>query len=136
MRNGSTSSAAGVREAIDIAGADDTEVVVLGVPCMRQAPDTLLPTIARNDTTRVAAVNAILREEAATRSNVHFVDLQERLCPNGTYLEQIDGAQVRYDGVHLTTEGANFVWTWLLDQIGSLEQTSSPDIETPADPTE
>ena len=69
----------------------------------------------------------MLQEEAAAQPNVHFIDLQDRLCPDGTYLDEVEGAQVRYDGVHLTTEGANFVWPWLVDELSSLQRVSLPD---------
>jgi peptidoglycan/LPS O-acetylase OafA/YrhL len=117
---------AGVRESIEIAGAgagaDDTRVVLLAVPCMRQAPDTILSTVARNDPARVAAFNEVLRQEAARHPNVDVIDLNDRLCPQGAFLEEVDGAPVRYDGVHVTTEGANYVWTWLLDELEALQR--------------
>ncbi len=116
-----------VRDAIAIAGADGTDVALLAVPCMRQAPDTVLQTLGRNDLDRVAALNSIFRHEAAVNPNVHFVDLQERLCPDGTFLEQVDDAPVRFDGVHLTPEGSNYVWTWLVDELTALQQPPAPD---------
>jgi peptidoglycan/LPS O-acetylase OafA/YrhL len=121
---------AGVRESIEIAGANDTHVVLLAVPCMRQAPDTILSTIARNDPARVAAFNEILRQEAAQRPNVDVIDLNDRLCPQGEFLEEVDGALLRYDGVHVTTEGANYVWTWLLDELSTLRRASSSEPRT------
>jgi peptidoglycan/LPS O-acetylase OafA/YrhL len=121
----------GVREAIAIAGANETHVVLLAVPCMRQAPDTILSTIARNDPARVSAFNDLLREEAARSPNVDVIDLNDRLCPEGSYLEEVDGAPLRYDGVHVTTEGANYVWTWLLDELSALQRASSPGGRTP-----
>jgi hypothetical protein len=114
-----------VSDAVEIAGAEDTLVALLSVPCMQQGPDSILPTLARNDPARIAAFNAILQDEAAARPNVHVVDLGAQLCPEGTYLEEVDGAQVRYDGVHLTPGGANFVWTWLVDELASLQKASS-----------
>jgi peptidoglycan/LPS O-acetylase OafA/YrhL len=124
---------AGVRESLEIAGAgaDDTRVVLLAVPCMRQAPDTILSTVARNDPARVAAFNEVLRQEAAQHPNVDVIDLNDRLCPQGNYLEAVDGAPLRFDGVHVTTEGANYVWTWLLDELDALQEASLPDVQTP-----
>jgi hypothetical protein len=89
---------------------------------MRQAPDTILSTVARNDPARVAAFNEVLRQEAARHPNVDVIDLNDRLCPQGAFLEEVDGAPVRYDGVHVTTEGANYVWTWLLDELEALQR--------------
>jgi hypothetical protein len=123
---------AGVRESIEIAGANENLVAVLAVPCMRQAPDTVLQTLARNDPARLAAFNEILRQEAARHPNVHVIDLNDRLCPEGTYLEEVDGAPLRYDGVHVTTEGSNYVWTWLLDELRALQGAVEANGGTPA----
>jgi peptidoglycan/LPS O-acetylase OafA/YrhL len=122
---------AGVRESIQIAGANGNLVAVLAVPCMRQAPDTILQTLARNDPDRVAAFNDVLLQEASRHPNVHVIELDELLCPQGTYLEEVDGSPVRYDGVHVTTEGSNFVWTWLLDELSALQRATSSDGRTP-----
>lgn len=122
---------AGVRESIEIAGANENPVAVLAVPCMRQAPDTILQTLARNDPARVAAFNEVLRQEASRHPDVHVIDLNDVLCPQGTYLEEVNGAPVRYDGVHVTTEGSNFVWTWLLDELRALQLATPSDGHTP-----
>jgi peptidoglycan/LPS O-acetylase OafA/YrhL len=122
---------AGVRESIEIAGANGNLVTLLAVPCMRQAPDTVLQTLARNDPERVAAFNEILRQEAARSPNIQVLELNELLCPEGTYLEAVDGELLRYDGVHVTTEGSNYVWAWLLDELGSLRRAASSDRTTP-----
>jgi hypothetical protein len=98
---------------------------------MRQAPDTILETLARNDPARVGAFNDVLRQEASRHPDVHVIDLNDLLCPQGAYLEEIDGAPVRYDGVHVTTEGSNYVWAWLLDELGSLRRAASSDRTTP-----
>jgi hypothetical protein len=52
------------------------------------------------------------------------LDLSTVLCPNGVYLDEIDGNQLRYDGVHVTPYGAEVVMRWLTDQLdGYLEST-------------
>ena len=126
---------AGVREAIEIAGANGNLVTLLAVPCMRQAPDSVLQTLARNDPDRVAAVNEILRQEAERSPNVHVIDLDDRLCPGGNFLDEVDGAVLRYDGVHVTTEGSNYVWAWLLDELDELQQRVALDDPSTAAPS-
>ena len=120
-----------VRESIEIAGANGNLVTLLAVPCMRQAPDADLQTLARTDPERVAAFNEILRQEAARSPNVQVLELNELLCPQGAYLEAVDGALLRYDGVHVTTEGSNYVWTWLLDELSALRRATLSDGPTP-----
>ncbi len=122
-----------IRDAIAIAGADDTAVALLALPCMQQSTDAAIPAQARNDETRVAAFNSILRDEAASDPNVHVIELQDRLCPDGVYLDEVDGAPVRYDGVHVSTEGADYVWPWLVDELSSLVRPLSADADGPTD---
>ncbi len=122
---------AGVRESIEIAGANGNLVTLLAVPCMRQTPDAVLQTLARTDPERVSAFNEILRREAARSPTVQVLDLDELLCPQGVYLEEVDGAPVRYDGVHVSTEGSNLVWRWLLDELSALDQATASNGPTP-----
>jgi hypothetical protein len=117
-----------IGEALDIAGAGNTPIAALSLPCMRQGDSSMFPALARNDPDRVAAYNRLLREQAAQRPNVHVLELSERLCPDGQYLDQVDGAPLRYDGVHLTPEGATYVMNWLEGALDALAEGDQPDV--------
>ena len=121
-----------VGEAISIAGTDDTPVVLLTLPCMQQSIDSDFPAQARNDAVRVSAFNDLLRDAAAVNPNVSIIELHDRLCPDGVFLAEVDGAPLRYDGVHVTPEGANYVWPWLLDELSSMPLEPAPDEAEPA----
>jgi hypothetical protein len=110
--------------AVDRAGVGDTPVAALALPCMKQSEDTPFPATDRNDPARVDEFNRLLREVVAERPNARLLDLSTVLCPRGTYLDEIDGRQLRYDGVHVTPYGADVVMKWLTDQLdGYLEPT-------------
>jgi lysophospholipase L1-like esterase len=40
---------------------------------------------------------------------VRVVDLNEMVCPGGHYVGEADGVVVRFDGVHFSAEGADWV---------------------------
>lgn len=70
-----------------------------------------------NDDERVADVNAAVNL-AISRVDfpVQLIDANGFLCATG-YVEEIDGVQMRTDGLHFTPEGAALVWEWLAPQI-------------------
>ena len=107
----------GVGDGLDIAGGGDAPVAALSLPCMRQTADSTFPATARNDSARVDAFNQILAELVAERPNAAVIDLASVLCPNGVYLEEAGGSALRYDGVHVTPEGADHVMQWLADEF-------------------
>ncbi len=102
-------------DAIDIAAITGGPVVVMSVPCMEPSGDD--NTTARTDPARLAAVNEIIADTAASRPAVSVVDLGSVLCPDGMPVGDVDGERVRYDGVHVSATGADLVWAWLFPQI-------------------
>jgi hypothetical protein len=103
--------------ALDSAGSNGTPVVALALPCMQQSAETWPPATDRNDPARISEFNRLLRQAVAERANARLLDLSELLCPGGVYLDELDGQQLRYDGVHVTPYGANVVMKWLVDQL-------------------
>ena len=54
----------------------------------------------------------------ADPERIRLVDLGRRLCPDGRYTRDVDGVQVRSDGLHLTPEGVRArIAPWLLPQL-------------------
>ncbi|MFF1279694.1 acyltransferase family protein [Streptomyces sp. NPDC058299] len=67
---------------------------------------------------RVDHWNQLLRQVAGRhRGTADILDLGRRLCPHGAFTWQVDGVQVRSDGVHLTPEGARWLQPWLVSRI-------------------
>jgi hypothetical protein len=65
-------------------------------------------------------LNRVLRAAAAKAGDaVKVIDYGNYLCPNGEHRPEIDGVHMRYDGVHLTDEGAGLVWRWVGPQLPS-----------------
>jgi hypothetical protein len=108
----------GIEQAVTAVSAGET-VALMNVPCMQQPADGSGVAQVRNDPERQAALNDIIQQVAAERGAKIF-DLRGLLCPSGEYTEQLEGVDMRYDGVHLTPEGAAVVWRWLVSQIGQV----------------
>jgi peptidoglycan/LPS O-acetylase OafA/YrhL len=72
------------------------------------------------DDGRVAALNdGVIRPVAAGRPFVRVIDLFAKLCPNGTFVERIDGIVIRPDKAHFSTRSALWVSEWLGPQLVS-----------------
>jgi hypothetical protein len=103
--------------------AKGAKLVVLNVPCYRP-PDLGLATAGsaeRADPQRVAWVNRVLGQFVAAHPGTTMLDLRGLLCPGGKFLAQHDGKPIRTDdGIHLTQDGAHYVWDWLAPQLVQL----------------
>lgn len=102
-------------DAVSIAASTGAPVVVMSVPCMEPSGDD--NTTARTDPARIAAVNEIIADAAASRPTVGVADLGSVLCPDGTPVGEVDGERIRYDGVHVSATGSDLVWSWLFPQL-------------------
>jgi hypothetical protein len=87
----------------------------MSVPCMEPSGDD--NTTARTDPARIAAVNQVIADAAASRPTVGVADLGSVLCPDGTPVGEVDGERIRYDGVHVSATGSDLVWSWLFPQL-------------------
>jgi hypothetical protein len=93
-------------------------VVLLSIPC-HDAADSGVSDIPKiiNDEHRVNWVNGVQREYAAAHaSTVTLLDLHGYLCGSG-YTNELDGVQLRTDGLHFTVPGAALIWRWLAPQL-------------------
>ncbi len=105
--------------ALDIVSARGAHVVVLTAPYTRRAerPDGgLWP---EDDPKRVDAWNVMLRA-AAARHRATVIDLNARVCPDGTFTWRAGGVRVRSDGLHFTPQGVRrHIAPWLLPQLAA-----------------
>jgi peptidoglycan/LPS O-acetylase OafA/YrhL len=106
-----------VRLALGVLGADGRTVSVFQVPCYG-AGDANDPIPERQDPARIAAVNDIFENVAATMPNVKIVPWRDLVCPNGKRAENINGVHMWLpDDQHLSGAGAVVVWKWWLPQL-------------------
>jgi peptidoglycan/LPS O-acetylase OafA/YrhL len=110
-----------VRRAADATTAGGGRAVLLRLPCMEHATGSSVNAAARNDSERVAGFNEVLERVASSRPMTSTLPLDELLCPDGEFLDSIDGEKLRFDGVHLTPRGAQLVWEWLDDKLTRFE---------------
>jgi hypothetical protein len=91
--------------AISLLGSTGARVVVATESYNRRGeqPDgSLYP---EDDPERVTDWNALLRTVVAAHPGTRLLDLNRKLCPDGTFTWTVDGIPVRSDGVHLTPRG-------------------------------
>ena len=125
-----------LQKAIDELSATGATVVIPDVPCLRNPRfgRELGRQAAANDERR-RIENALLRGVASQTTNaprVIVVGLDAYLCPGGTYRRSIDGVDtVRYDGEHFSTEGAELVARWLIEQVPRLGQVRASGSDLP-----
>ena len=61
--------------------------------------------------------NRLLRMVVAAHPGTQVLDLNRKLCPNGTFTWTVDGVQVRSDGIHLTPQGVRWLAPWLVRNL-------------------
>jgi peptidoglycan/LPS O-acetylase OafA/YrhL len=116
----------GLRATLGGLAARSERVVALATACFDQPGGGDYRLEDRSDPARTARFNQHLRT-AAAESGVEVLPLDELLCPAGVYRNEVEGVTMRYDGVHLSPDGAGLVWQWLLDQLGDgLSPTGPP----------
>jgi hypothetical protein len=99
--------------AVDILTASGAPLTVTNLPYSRRGerPDgSLWP---EDQPERVKEWNALLGRTIGHRTGVRILDFNKKLCPAGVYTDDVDGIQVRSDGVHLTAEGVQWLTPWL-----------------------
>jgi hypothetical protein len=112
---------------LDAAGtlltANHARLIVLTVPCYRP-PDLQVGSAGsaeRADEHRIAWVNDVLERYVAAHPPATMLDLRGLLCPGGKFLSHHDGKPLRTDdGIHLTQDGARYVWDWLEPRLVKL----------------
>ncbi|CAN5542628.1 acyltransferase family protein [soil metagenome] len=105
----------GLREAIDVLSAGGARVAVV-------APAYTAPVMnagaAEAGVERTDCVNDMNRMVAAADPRAAYIDLNHFVCPDGlrSCKAEIDGVELRPDGVHYDGEGARLVGRWILEQ--------------------
>jgi hypothetical protein len=103
--------------AISLLGSTGARVIVATEPYNRRGeqPDgSLYP---EDNPERVTSWNRLLRMVAAAHPGTRLLDLNRKLCPDGTFTWTVDGIQVRSDGVHLTPDGVRWLTPWLVREL-------------------
>ncbi len=111
-----------LEEGLGIVTAGGARLAMLDVPCFAQPRLGLGDgSSERDDPSRIAAVNGVIAAVAARHpQQVATVDLAGFLCPGGRAVEQMNGAELRGDGVHFTQAGAELAWRWLGPQLANV----------------
>jgi peptidoglycan/LPS O-acetylase OafA/YrhL len=94
------------------------------------APGTSLPWVLERVEPgmpeRVACSNQVLRDLADDTPGVAVVDLASYICPPGRdCLTEIDGVDLREDGLHFQGDGARAVNNWLIPQVTAIAASAA-----------
>ena len=107
--------AGGISEGVEALLATGTEVALMEVPCQYpRSGGGLTPLPERGDFTRTAHLNDLLRAEAASHSQVHFITSPPEFCDDPAIG---DNPALRWDGTHYGPAGGTFVWNHIRDQL-------------------
>ncbi|CAN5857081.1 hypothetical protein BH24ACT3_BH24ACT3_09270 [soil metagenome] len=104
----------------------NTRVVVVRAPCMDERDFRLGGAESeRNDPERVAAVNDIMERFITRNPEVALIDSQDFLCPGNDFRAELDGTEMRPDGLHFTVDSAVLTWNrWLGPEVRELVQSA------------
>lgn len=110
---------------VDDLRATDKPVVLVTAP--GSSLSWVLERVKPGMAERVACSNDVLRDIARDTPNVHVVDLASYVCPPGKDCRtEIDGVNLREDGLHFVDEGADLINAWLMPQVKAIAQ-APPD---------
>jgi hypothetical protein len=108
-----------LEQSVDILRGDGRPVFLLTVPCYKGRPGMFRGLHSfQNDPSRRQILNQVYRiAESRFPEKVQLLDLQDLVCPDGTYQAELDDVVLHQDGVHYTVEGARRIWAWLGPQL-------------------
>jgi hypothetical protein len=105
--------------AVAVASSGGAKVVLCTDPYSHRGPAPNNGTWPEDDPVRVDIVNTLLRQTAERHPGVGLVELGQRMSPGGQLAMQIDGVQVRTDGVHIAQAAGPWLAPWLLPQLNA-----------------
>jgi len=106
-----------LQRAVDALSSQGAPVVVLTTPPFER-DDGVTTNWTQNETERTDHFNELLRDLAdANPDTVRLIDLGGFLCPGNECRDQIDGVEMRPDGLHYGSADARLVANWLAPQL-------------------
>ena len=104
-------------QAITLLGSTGARVVVATEPYNRGGEQPDGSPYPEDDPVRVRVWNRLLRAVVAAHPGTYVLDINRKLCPDGTFTWTVDGVQVRSDGIHLTQQGVQWLAPWLVREL-------------------
>jgi peptidoglycan/LPS O-acetylase OafA/YrhL len=132
----------------ELVGQGKQVIILANVPtfravnrkCVQKALKLLMMDCEASDAERpgVVAINARLSALTTGRTNVHFFDPREQLCPGGQCSAYLNGQLVYFDASHLSMEGSWAIGRQMVLNRGVPElftQLASVTVRVSSDPT-
>jgi peptidoglycan/LPS O-acetylase OafA/YrhL len=106
-----------LQRAVDALSSQGAPVVVVTTPPFLR-DDGVKTDWTQNERRRTDHFNELLRDLAAANPDtVHLIELGDHVCPGGECPDQIDGIEMRPDGLHYGDGDAKLVARWLAPQL-------------------
>jgi lysophospholipase L1-like esterase len=100
-------------------------LAILTAPC-NEREVVSGPEPPENDNARIDHLNRLYERAAARHpGTTAIVDLHQRVCPGGRYVDHVDGTPLRSDGVHFTAAGSALTRAWLFPKLAALATRGS-----------
>jgi peptidoglycan/LPS O-acetylase OafA/YrhL len=96
--------------AVNVASSNGAKVMLLTAPCYDTGEQPNGQPWPEDSPQRLAKYNSIVRQVGSSEPGTTVVNFEALACPAGHYQSQIDGVDVRYDGVHFTFFGGGDVF--------------------------
>jgi len=116
-----------LRGAVDTLSSRGAKVILLTAPCFKPRDMAMAQTIGGRHLTvwPVEPLNSLYHDFAREHADqASVIELDDFVCPGGEYRDlQIEGVEIRSDGVHFTEEGAAVVARWLAPQIREIVES-------------
>ncbi|MCU0269276.1 MAG: acyltransferase [Acidimicrobiales bacterium] len=110
-----------LQSVVDVLGAGGAEVVFLTTPRFTRDDGVSAQEWTQNDVARTDHFNELLGQLAAANpDDVTLIELGAWLCPDNECREQIDGVEMRQDGLHFAAADGAVVANWLAPQLREL----------------
>jgi peptidoglycan/LPS O-acetylase OafA/YrhL len=106
-----------IEQAIQVLGSTGARVIIASEPYNRRGeqPDgSLYP---EDDPARVDRWNVLVKQVLAHQPEVRMLDLNKKLAPGGSFTWNVDGVEVRSDGVHISESGARWLAPWFTGEL-------------------
>jgi peptidoglycan/LPS O-acetylase OafA/YrhL len=105
--------------AVQVTTAGGADVAFLTAPYCSRGEQPNGSTWPEDDPRRVDAYNDVLRSVAARHpGTAHVIELGRRTAGGGrSYVREVDGVVLRYDGVHFTSGAARWLEPWLVREL-------------------
>lgn len=119
--------------AVQVASSKGAKVMLLTAPCYSTGEQPNGQPWPEDSPRRLAEYNSLVRKVGSSEPDTTVVNFGAMACPAGRYQSDLDGVQVRYDGVHFTFDGGKVFEPQLFPIVAQLGREQMSEVaKTPS----